>query len=769
MTRWNTPNMWLVGLFVLIIIACSLSLILLDSITTTILQYTGYGSIGIGVWVTTLCAIIFVSPSKIFRFYKVWAMTAICIPISLTVLALFNGSTGILLDASLGGKWGQILAGENLAETAIMIAAMTILLTLVINSKKASKFYLSSSISIIKMLIRSTLIVCSLLINVLHRLKPILSILISTRRKYIAGDKRRFVPNLSNPLKHIPTSTATVNNKPSSKASSYNDNVQPKRNDVQETDGTTTGSQPMKPKETESQPMKSKEEENHQPLPSSSVPTLSETLASSVREWRTPSVDLLEPDESRNVPEETLQEIAVTIENTLSEHDVQATVDNIKAGPRVIRFGLTPGWMRRLKDRRNQQDTDNNTTTEMNRVKVQSILAREKDLALALKTPQLRLEAAVPGESVVGIEVPNPFPSTVFLRTVENGPNYQQIINNGGMPVALGCNTSGNPIAVDLQDMPHLLIAGATGSGKSVCINSILASLILSCGPDKLRFLLVDPKRVELTPFNALPHLLTPVIVETDRVLKTLQGVIGEMMRRYDLLGKAGVRNIDSLRKKTGNTMPFLVIVIDELADLMISSRFEAETALVRLAQLGRATGIHLILATQRPSVNVVTGLMKANMPSRIAFGVASQIDSRVILDSAGAEKLLGKGDMLFLSSDSPHPARLQGTFVSDEEIESLVNHWTQQKGPVPPNIELTVEKEHSDSVDEPIAVEPDDNILEEAIQVALRQKHISPSILQRKLSIGYPKALELIDSLEDEGIVESGAPGKSRKVLPQD
>ena len=479
MPRWNAPNMWVVGLFILIIVACSLSLILLDSITNTILRYTGYGSIGIGVWFTTLWATIFVRPSKIFRFYKFWVMSAICIAISLTVLAFFNGSTGIMQDTSLGGEWGQILAGENLAETAIMITAMTILLTLVLNSKKASKFYLSSSIHIIKTLTRSTLIVFSLLINTLDRLKPIPSILISAGRRHNPGAKGRFVPNLSNPLKYISASTSTVNKNPPPKSHPYNDNVQPKQNDVQETGRGTA----------ESQPVKSKEEEHSQPRPSSSPPTLSETLASSVREWQTPSVDLLAPDESRNIPEETLQEIAVTIENTLSEHDVQATVDNIKAGPRVIRFGLTPGWMRRPKDRRNQRDTDNNTTTEMNRVKVQSILAREKDLALALKTPQLRLEAAVPGESVVGIEVPHPFPSTVFLRTVENGPSYQQIINNGGMPIALGCNTSGNPIAVDLQDMPHLLIAGATGSGKSVCINSILASLILSCGPDKLRFI----------------------------------------------------------------------------------------------------------------------------------------------------------------------------------------------------------------------------------------------------------------------------------------
>ena len=384
-------------------------------------------------------------------------------------------------------------------------------------------------------------------------------------------------------------------------------------------------------------------------------------------EWKLPSLDLLENGTVTSVPQETLSEMATCIESTMADHAVEVSVADVKTGPRIIRFGLVPG---RIKKNRDAKAADEKSSVDLGRVKVQSIVAREADLALALKTSSLRIQRQVPGEGFVGLEVPNPNPSIVPLKSVVTDPEFQKIVKHGGLPIALGQDTGGEPVVANLLSLPHLLIAGSTGSGKSVCINSVVMSLLLSNRPDRLRMLMVDPKRVELTPFNGIPHLYSPVIVDPDEVLDVLAALLREMFRRYKLMEDIGVRNIVGYNQRSKEQMPYALLIIDELADLMMTSGYEVEQSLVRLAQLGRATGIHLILCTQRPSVKVVTGLLKANIPGRIAFAVASQVDSRVILDGSGADKLLGKGDMLYLSAQSPTSQRIQGAFVADSEFD---------------------------------------------------------------------------------------------------
>ena len=375
-------------------------------------------------------------------------------------------------------------------------------------------------------------------------------------------------------------------------------------------------------------------------------------------------------------------------------------------------------------------------------------MTREKDMALALKTPYLRIEAPVPGEALVGLEVPSPSPSKVHLREVIETPSFSRLVSKGGLPIALGQDTGGAPVVLDLASLPHMLIAGATGSGKSVCINSIVASFLLTKTPEELRILMVDPKRVELTPFNGIPHLVGPVIVDAEEVNTALRGLIREMLSRYKLMEEIGARNIEGYNNRAKEKMPFLVLIVDELADLMMVGGFEVEQNLVRLAQLGRATGIHLVLATQRPSVNVVTGLLKANVPARAAFAVASQVDSRVILDAVGAEKLLGKGDMLLLHNESPKPSRVQGTLVYDQEIDHIVEFWLNQDGPPLPVIDVSdpEPEEDEDTVDA--------HIMENARELASRNPQLTTSYLERRLKIGRGKAEEVMELLGEEGFI---------------
>lgn len=491
-----------------------------------------------------------------------------------------------------------------------------------------------------------------------------------------------------------------------------------------------------------------------------------------------PPLSLLDEPAAATTVDDEHQATAALIEETLADHGVEVSVAEIRPGPSVTMFGLVPGWNRKARSARARalaEDQEPHAQLEArNRVKVDSILAREKDLALALAAPSLRIEAPVPGESVVGVEVPNKSSSMVSIRSVMESDEYTEVLQANGLSVALGLASAGEPVAIDLLKMPHLLIAGATGSGKSVCINTIISSIITHQPPSKVRLLLVDPKRVELTPYNGIPHLVTPVVVEPHQVIRLLRGAIQEMLRRYKLLEEAGVRNIQSYNAspRAREALPYFVICIDELADLMMTASFEVEQAICRLAQLGRATGIHLIVATQRPSVDVVTGLIKANFPSRIAFAVASQVDSRTILDSVGAERLLGRGDMLFLSSDSPKARRVQGVFISESETEALGEHWRHQ--PVDsnlPEIALEVLAREADTIQAENSIEAgpsgSDSLYEQALHVASANRQLSTSLLQRRLRIGYPRAARLMDQLEEEGVVApTSEPGKPREVL---
>ena len=504
-------------------------------------------------------------------------------------------------------------------------------------------------------------------------------------------------------------------------------------------------------------------------------PTSPNVLAS---KWSNPSIDLLLEIPEGGITEQEMRDTAEGIKQTLAEYNIEVEVGQVSPGPTVTMYGLIPGWVRRYKQVKEKDEDGQPRLDESGkpvviqeesktRVKVDSILSREKDLALALKTPSIRIETPVMGESLVGIEVPNASPSVVSLRGIMDSEEFAQLRAKAHLPVALGKGSGGEAVVIDLAKMPHLLIAGATGSGKSVCINAIVSCLIMEKTPAEMRLLLIDPKRVELTPYNGIPHLLTPVVVETDRVVGLLKGMIREMLDRYRRMEEIGVRNIEAYNEESTEKMPFLVIAIDELADLMMSAAFDVEQSLCRLAQLGRATGIHLIVATQRPSVDVVTGLIKANFPSRISFGVTSQVDSRTILDTTGADKLLGRGDMLYLPLDASRPVRVQNVFISDGEIENLVKFWQLTRRAYIPEISLHVvddgdlDREETDSVGESL-----DELLDKAIELGHSYSKLSTSLLQRRLRIGYPRAARLMDQLEDQGVVGPSDGSKSRDVI---
>ena len=474
-----------------------------------------------------------------------------------------------------------------------------------------------------------------------------------------------------------------------------------------------------------------------------------------------PPIDLLEPGrEGETVAMDNRQRVRL-IEEKLAEYGVDARVVEVNQGPTVTQFGIEPGWevkTRIVKERdaqgRIKYDKDGNPKIRVEevsrtRVKVRRIKQLEDDLAVALAVPSVRIEAPVPGKPYIGIEVPNVNTTLVTLRQVVETPQFRRLAAKSRLALALGQDVAGEPIVADLGAMPHLLIAGATGSGKSVCLNSIVCCLLLHNTPEQVRLILVDPKRVELVQYNDVPHLLAPVVVEVEKVIGVLKWVTGEMDNRYRRFAEVGVRNLTAYNawavREKQPTLPYIVLIIDELADLMMLAPDETEKLLCRLAQLARATGIHLVLATQRPSVDVVTGLIKANFPSRISFAVSSQVDSRTILDTVGAEKLLGRGDMLFLPGDAPKPIRLQGCFVSDTEIERLVNWWRSNR---PPQYveDLVNVKGWSEE-------EQADELLEEARALLRQHGRVSVSFLQRKLRIGYNRAARLLEQLgEDNG-----------------
>jgi S-DNA-T family DNA segregation ATPase FtsK/SpoIIIE len=455
-------------------------------------------------------------------------------------------------------------------------------------------------------------------------------------------------------------------------------------------------------------------------------------------DWALPPLDLLEGSTQYSATPDDLERKGQIIVDTLSSFGVEALVKEIKSGPAITRFGLLPA----------------------EGVKVSRITGLADDLALRLAAASIRVQAPVPGYGMVGIEIPNDTTSVVNLRSILKSDEWNKA--KGKLRVALGRDVAGKPIVAELNKMPHLLIAGSTGSGKSVCINTLIASLLFQATPEDLKLVLIDPKMVEMTAYRGIPHLQMPVVTKVDMVLNALKWITREMERRYELFADEGVRNIEGHNAKAREQMPYMVVIIDELADLMMTAPDDVERIICRLAQLARATGIHLVVATQRPSVDVVTGLIKANLPSRIAFAVSSQVDSRTILDGVGAEKLLGKGDALYAPSDSAKQVRLQGTFVSDKEIANVVGFWRHQ---VPAGIKETVSLEELEEA----AAEEDaaDDLLDDAREVVMSTDRASTSLLQRKLRVGYNRAARLMDLLEEEGIV--GPPegnSRTREVL---
>jgi S-DNA-T family DNA segregation ATPase FtsK/SpoIIIE len=484
------------------------------------------------------------------------------------------------------------------------------------------------------------------------------------------------------------------------------------------------------------------------------------------RTWDIPRIaEVLDAGLESIQDDEIDRQRANVIEETLNSFGAPGHVIEINRGPTITQYGVEPDYIENRNGR--------------TRVRVSKIASLADDLALALAARRIRIQAPVPGKGYIGIEVPNEQPNMVMLRDVLESQAFTRL--KSPLSFALGQDVAGNAVAADLAAMPHLLIAGATGSGKSVCVNAIITCLLVNNSPDNLRILLVDPKRVELTGYNFIPHLLAPVVVDLERVVGALQWIAREMDQRYHKFSQAGARNITEYNAKAAargeKPVPYIVVVIDELADLMMLAPDETERNITRLAQLARATGIHLIIATQRPSVDVVTGLIKANFPARIAFAVASGTDSRVILDQPGAERLLGSGDMLFQAPDAPASVRLQGVFVSDYEIQRVVTHWRAQVGitsPTPPVTSETVDSLPPGLPMKQIALweefeaeEEKDPLWDEAVDLVRRQGRASVSMLQRRLRIGYTRAARLIEAMEAKEIVgppEGGA--GAREVL---
>lgn len=481
------------------------------------------------------------------------------------------------------------------------------------------------------------------------------------------------------------------------------------------------------------------------------------------REWRLPPFEqILDKTTDQELSQAEIRSRVRIIEETLANFGVPAKVVEVNQGPAVTQFGVEPGFIERK---------DSFGKAKLVKVKVNRISTLANDLALSLAASPIRIEAPVPGRALVGIEVPNVSTSLVSLRSVVDSEAFQKV--DSRLRIALGQDVAGQPVVADLAQMPHLLIAGATGSGKSVCINAITACLLLGNTPDDLRLIMVDPKMVELSNFNGIPHLLVPVVIEVERVVATLKWVTNEMDRRYRVFSKAGARNLETYNQMAASQgaarLPCIVVIVDELADLMMVAPDEVERSICRIAQLARATGIHLVIATQRPSVDVVTGLIKANFPARISFAVSSQVDSRVILDTAGAEKLLGRGDMLYMASDSSKMVRLQGCYISDAELEKLVGYWRNSPGStsLPPGAALVQQPLWQDMVAKEKETAGQDDLLDRAIEVVHGDGRASISLLQRRLRIGYSRAARLIDTMEELGIIgpEEGA-GHGRSVF---
>jgi S-DNA-T family DNA segregation ATPase FtsK/SpoIIIE len=478
---------------------------------------------------------------------------------------------------------------------------------------------------------------------------------------------------------------------------------------------------------------------------------LGATLVTNVGDgnWQFPSLDILGYSDSTKAESGNIGKNVDVIKKTLKDFGIDVSMHEVNVGPTLTQYTLKPA----------------------EGVKLTNITARANDVALALAAHPIRIEAPIPGKSLVGIEVPNKVSATVSLREVLEAPEYKDM--ESPLSLGLGRDVAGKAIAIDLKKMPHLLVAGATGSGKSVCINALLVNLLYRNSPVDLRLLLIDPKRVEFTEYNGIPHLLTSVVTETDRTISSLRWAVSEMERRYQLLASNNRRNIDAFNDNPPDgqaKLPYILVVIDELADLMSQAANEVEGSIVRIAQMARAVGMHLVVATQRPSVDVITGLIKANIPARIAFAVPSVADSRTILDQGGADKLLGRGDMLLLTSETPQPKRIQGAYLKDKEIHAVTAFVKEQAPAVYDESIQTYRSGVRDGVHGGISDggEGDDELYNEAKELVMQAGKASASLLQRRLKVGYARAARLLDLLENEGVIGPADGAKPRDVLIQ-
>ena len=691
----------------ILFLACvvgGIAFLMMPSARDAVVSSLGIGWAPVGAFVAVAFLLLFNRPSLLVRRRRWWPVGAIASAMAVIALSLVQGQSGVFYSYGLAGEWGYLItSGSPALAVAELLAALVVMSLLAIPG--AARGY-AWALRYAAIAACNALIFLGLAMRQLALWCAAAALVVGRGAGSLTGARRR------------------------------------------------DDAAPAKPRESGG-PVADVAEPPAPPEPPRPGPTPMPQVSRSGG-WQLPPLDTLAAPEPHRIDSSAITAMSEDIKDALAEHGVYVDVEDVKAGPRVIRFGLVPGYVPPRLDKNGEP-----ARQRPSRVRVGDIAKRQKDLALALKSPYIRIiETPEPGEGLVGLEVPNPSPGKVLMRSIVEEPEFSKIVQKGGLAFALGQDAGGQSLALDLAAMPHLLIAGATGSGKSVCINSLVASLLMTRPPDELRMIMVDPKRVELTPFNGIPHLVMPVIVEPDEVQPALRGLINEMTRRYKLMEETGVRNIAGYNGKAAEPMSFLVLIVDELADLMMTGGLEVEQQLVRLAQLGRAAGIHMVLATQRPSVKVVTGLLKANVPARVAFAVASQVDSRVILDGAGAETLMGKGDLLLLNNDFPKARRGQGTLVYDDEMDRLVDFWRNQIGPPLPPINLDEDDDDAPfDADDP--GRPDDHyqgdILEQARDLALRNPRLTSPMLERRFKIRKSLADELIEELRGEGLVIGG------------
>ena len=688
------------GVLFLLCIVSGVALLLVPSALPWAVSSLGLGWAPVGMLAAATLGLLIDRPSALVRGWRWWLVAAICVGIAVVALSFVQGRSGVFYTYGLAGSWGHQATAGSPALAILEIIAAGFAITVLAIPGAPRRYALALRYSVITL--------CNILIFFGLGLRWIVMGMATAAMVAVRGISR----------------------------------VAGRRPGVAEPKPAPAPPPSLSPDLEEPIPSRAADP---QPAPNPRRPG----------GWQLPPLETLAPPEHHLIDDSAVAAMSEEIKEALSEHGVYVDVEDVKAGPRVIRFGLVPGYVPQRTGKNGEP-----TNQRPSRIRVGDITKRQKDLALALKSPYIRIiETPEPGEGLVGLEVPNPSPGKVLMRSIVEEPDFNRIVQKGGLAFALGQDAGGASLVLDLASMPHLLIAGATGSGKSVCINSLVASLLMTRPPDELRMIMVDPKRVELTPFNGIPHLVMPVIVEPDDVQPALRGLITEMTRRYKLMEETGVRNIAGYNSKSSEPMPFLFLIVDELADLMMTGGLEVEQQLVRLAQLGRAAGIHMVLATQRPSVKVVTGLLKANVPARVAFAVASQVDSRVILDGAGAEALMGKGDLLLQNNDYPKARRGQGTLVYDDEMDRLVDFWRNQQGPPLPFINLEPDDEPFGDPDDPDRSDEEyqGDILEQARDIALRNPRVTSAMLERRFKIRKSMADELVDELRAEGIVIGG------------